>query len=60
MEIALAINGPGAYSLGLAKVLVPRPIGGFLGNAIDLASAVGFDLFSDREARVRVTVLARF
>ena len=56
----LAISGPGAYALGLAEVLVPRSIGRLLGNTIDLASAVGFDLFSDREARVRVTILARF
>jgi hypothetical protein len=56
----LANNGRGAYSLGLAKVLVPRSIGGLLGNTIDLASAVGLDLVSDREARVRVTILARF
>ena len=57
----LMTNGRGARWLGPTVILaVPGTISGLLGNAINLPSAVGFDLLSDRKSRFGVTVLARF
>jgi hypothetical protein len=54
-------EGGWARSLGLAKILaVPRPVGGFFRDTVNFTRAIGFDLFSDRKAGIRTTILAGF
>jgi hypothetical protein len=62
VKIELVRNDGGwVSSLGLAKILaVPRPVSGFLRDTVNLTRAIGFDLFSDRKAGIRTTILAWF